>query len=529
MKFTDIIALAWRNLRQAKLRTSLTIIGVIVGVAAIVTMVSFGLGLQNNLLKDALARIDLFTSITVMGPGADAMLAMQDQGPDMASNAASSAASSAGGDENGAGASSEEKSDGDASTTPTPAPTPPRMLDDAAIAELQSIKGIRYVLPNFSFSNYVRFEGRTRRAFIGGAPQSIEYNPRFKKFLAGRHFTSEAALELVVTEKFISWVRSKPRLDRDRRRRPGGPFQIAPTRSEEERMREANGILGKELVLLTLREQNSAPSSVFGIPIIDISSNEINGDPLSEFGEQYEERVYRIVGVLKAEDGFDINNFMETDMFVPLEQAKQFRETNRDPMSRMGELLAGDIGYQNAEVRVADVSQVDSIKEEIKKRGFRAWSFTNQVEEIRRIFLIVNSALALLGGISLLVASFGISNTMIMSIRERTREIGVMKAIGGSDGEIMRIFFVEASLIGLAGGALGVLGGWGIDRVANTLANGWILKQVGQTVRHIEFFSIPWYLSSGAILFAIMISLIAAIYPAMRAAKVDPIKALRYE
>ncbi|HKE04279.1 MAG TPA: ABC transporter permease, partial [Blastocatellia bacterium] len=60
MKFADIIALAWRNLRQAKLRTSLTVIGVIVGVAAIVTMVSFGLGLQNNLLRDALARIDLF-------------------------------------------------------------------------------------------------------------------------------------------------------------------------------------------------------------------------------------------------------------------------------------------------------------------------------------------------------------------------------------------------------------------------------------------------------------------------------------
>ena len=84
-------------------------------------------------------------------------------------------------------------------------------------------------------------------------------------------------------------------------------------------------------------------------------------------------------------------------------------------------------------------------------------------------------------------------------------------------------------LIGLAGGALGVLCGWGIDFMANTLANRWILKQVGQALRRIEFFSIPWYLTTGAILFAIVVSLIAAIYPAMRAAKVDPIKALRYE
>jgi ABC-type antimicrobial peptide transport system permease subunit len=516
MKFADIIALALRNLRQARLRTSLTVIGVVVGVAAIVTMVSFGLGLQNNLLRDALARIDLFTSITVMGPGTDALLAMQDQSQDGASN------------DNGAGESNGEKSDGDASSTPEPTPAPTRMLDDTAIAELQGLDGIRYVLPNFSFSSYVRFEGRTRRAFIGGAPQSIDYNPRFKKFLAGHHFTGEGALEVVVTERFISWVRSKKKPNGNRRRRPGGPFQIAPTRSEEERAREANGILGGEIVFMIPREQNAAPSSVFGIPIIDVSLNE-NGDSSSEFGEQYEERVYRIVGVLKAEDGFDINNFMETDMFVPLNQAREFREANRDPMSRIGELLSGDTGYQNAEVRVIDVSQVESVKEEIRKRGFRVWSFNNQIEEIKRVFLIVNSALALIGGISLLVASFGISNTMIMSIRERTREIGVMKAIGGSDGEIMRIFFVEASLIGLTGGALGVLGGWGIDRMANMLANRWILQQVGQTVRRIEFFAIPWYLSTGAILFAIIISLAAAIYPAMRAAKVDPIKALRYE
>jgi putative ABC transport system permease protein len=118
---------------------------------------------------------------------------------------------------------------------------------------------------------------------------------------------------------------------------------------------------------------------------------------------------------------------------------------------------------------------------------------------------------------------------MIMSIRERTREIGIMKAIGGSDGEIMKIFFVEASLIGLLGGVLGLLSGWAVDRVANMLANQWIVRQTGQAMRYVEFFSIPWYLSCGAILFAVFISLLAAIYPASRAAKVDPIKALRYE
>src|SRR5206468_9304959 len=127
----------------------------------------------------------------------------------------------------------------------------------------------------------------------------------------------------------------------------------------------------------------------------------------------------------------------------------------------------------------------------LEQLGFRAFSVVTQLEEIERVFLIINSSLALIGGIALLVASFGISNTMIMSIRERTREIGIMKAIGGSDGEIMRIFFVEASLIGLAGGILGVLSGCGIDRIANILANRWVQKQATEDIRYIDFFSVP--------------------------------------
>src|SRR5437667_460952 len=76
MNFIDIIALAWRNLRQAKLRTALTVVGVVIGVAAIITMVSFGIGLQQNIITNAFAKLDLFTAIAVFGPSADELLAM---------------------------------------------------------------------------------------------------------------------------------------------------------------------------------------------------------------------------------------------------------------------------------------------------------------------------------------------------------------------------------------------------------------------------------------------------------------------
>jgi putative ABC transport system permease protein len=143
------------------------------------------------------------------------------------------------------------------------------------------------------------------------------------------------------------------------------------------------------------------------------------------------------------------------------------------------------------------------------------------------VFLIIDSVLGLLGGISLLVASFGIANTMIMSILERTREIGIMKAIGAEDREIKLIFFFEAAVIGLTGGIIGCLAAWGIDALANRLAYRFILKPQGASF--VDFFSLPPWLWLGAILFALGVSILAALYPASRAARIDPVRALRHD
>lgn len=499
MNFTDIIALALRNLRQAKVRTVLTMLGVIIGVGAIVTMVSFGIGLQQNLLRDAFARIDLFTSITIIGPGADTLLALSDN----------QARRDGRDEENGAGA----------------APSPARVLDEAALAELRAIPGVRYVQPQIIYQGIVRFDGRTRRIGIGGAPQDpegVEYNPRFTDLLAGRNLQLAPATpgEIVITERFLANMRRKP----GGPRQGGGPFRPAPLKSEEERRREAAEVIGQELTLLTLpgAPANDDNQSVFGIPLPGDARTRSTGNT-----QGYQERVYRIVGVLRTGEGIDFMPGGNALVWLPFAEVEQLRELQGDPLRQLGEMIAGESGYQNVELRVADLARVEAVREELRRRGFNFFSLSNQLEEVKRVFLIVNASLALIGGLALLVASFGISNTMIMSIRERTREIGIMKAIGGSDGEIMRIFFVEAGLIGLAGGVIGLCAGWGVDRIANLLANRWIARQAGQGLRQIDFFSIPWYLAAGAILFALLVSLIAAIYPARHAARVDPVVALR--
>ncbi len=532
MNLVDIMALALRNLRQAKLRTALTVLGVVIGVAAIITMVSFGIGLQKNIIANAFAKLDLFTVITVFGPSADELLALSGGQGD---NSGSVSRRSAPKPEPSSSPSSSPAVSPSASTASIPAATPGaspvagpdlrrRLLDDAAVAELAKIKGVRYALPVIVFQSYVRYNERTERHRIGGALASVEYNPRFKKFLAGQAFTSDSASEVIVTENFLNQFGAKGNR-RARRAGPGGPsgngpFTPAVAKTEEQRRSEANQVLGRELSLLTLPNASVEPASVFGIPL-DLLGTEDAGGPQ----ENLERHPFRIVGVLETEAGITLDQFMRSEIYVPIEQASRFREANRDPIEKMGAALIGDAGYQRAEMRVTDPTEVRTIQQEITKLGFNSFSLNNQIDEIRYVFLVVNGGLALLGGIALLVASFGIANTMIMSILERTREIGIMKAIGGSDSEIMRIFFFEASLIGLAGGTFGVIGGWGVDRIANFMVNRYVVKQPP----YIEFFSIPWYLWVGAIAFAVLISLLAAVYPALRAARVDPIKALRHD
>jgi ABC-type antimicrobial peptide transport system permease subunit len=249
-------------------------------------------------------------------------------------------------------------------------------------------------------------------------------------------------------------------------------------------------------------------------------------------------RVYRIAGVLAQEPGG--NRFRglaaPSNIYLPLDDARSWKDDHPDPIARVALRLARqkgivdkdkNVSFTTAVVRVDDPMQLNEVRARLSELGFGSFSFVDEFKQIRSIFLIINSALALLGGISLLVASLGIANTMLMSTIERTREIGIMKAIGAQEGEIKKIFFVEASVIGLVGGVIGALLAWGVDGIANQLAYRFILQPRG--VDFLEFFWLPPYLWLGALALALFVSILAAVYPASRAARVDPVTALRHD
>jgi len=224
------------------------------------------------------------------------------------------------------------------------------------------------------------------------------------------------------------------------------------------------------------------------------------------------------------------------DIYIPLPAAHEWSINHRGPMNEVALALARESGsldksesegYESAVIRVDDPVVLTQVRKRLTELGFGSFSIVDQLEQIRTVFLIIDSVLGLLGGISLLVASFGIANTMIMSILERTREIGIMKAIGAEDREVKMIFFFEAAVIGLTGGIIGALAAWGIDGISNRLAYRFILKPQGASF--VDFFSLPPYLWLGAILFALVVSILAALYPAARAARIDPVRALRHD
>ena len=124
------------------------------------------------------------------------------------------------------------------------------------------------------------------------------------------------------------------------------------------------------------------------------------------------------------------------------------------------------------------------------------------------------------------MASLGIINTLVMAILERRREIGVMKALGASDIDVKKLFFVEAGAMGALGGVLGITLGWLIGRVINFGTNVYMRRQ---DLPPENFWYVPAWLVFGALAFAVIVSLGAGLYPASRAAKLDPVQALRHD
>ncbi|HIE12349.1 MAG TPA: ABC transporter permease [Desulfotomaculum sp.] len=237
----------------------------------------------------------------------------------------------------------------------------------------------------------------------------------------------------------------------------------------------------------------------------------------AERGESTKTVRVRVVGVMAETGGQN-----DLNLVIPLKTARDLHHW-REGVTRA---QAQSRGYESAKVKVKGPEMVEEVQQEIERLGFSSFSMKQMLQAVGTLSKIVQVILGGIGGIALLVASFGIMNTMIMSIYERTREIGILKVIGSSVGDIKRIFLFEAGAIGFAGGVLGLLVGWTGTQLINFAASAFIVRAGGNPV---TVAYVPLWLALFAVGFTTLVGLVAGLYPAVRAARLEPLTAIRQE
>ena len=196
-----------------------------------------------------------------------------------------------------------------------------------------------------------------------------------------------------------------------------------------------------------------------------------------------------------------------------------------------GEKAPDSTGYDEVRVKCVDSASVSAVQQAITDMGFQCSSMEDSRKYFDEQLTMIQTMLGGLAAISLFVAAIGIANTMVMSIYERTKEIGVMKVLGAELGAIRSMFLTESAMIGLIGGVVGVALSFLISYLLNNVplvAN--LLATLGLSFGNGGAVSIiPWWLVLVAMVFSMMVGVVFGFIPANRAVKISALEAIRHD
>jgi putative ABC transport system permease protein len=454
LKTRDLSELAVRNLREAVLRNSLTTLGVAVGVASLVAMLSLGVGLQ-TLASQRLTRSGLFDAVFV---------------------------------------TSQRNFRGPGRRPPTPDSAPKqdtRPLNEDVRQQLSKLSGVTEVYPQIRFITDVRYAGKSETTSVLGLPDSSRSSGSFEG-MTGKYFSSPTAAEAILQIEFAKLLSDQP-----------------------------PSLLGKELTL-RYAERAALSKDADDEALLDAAMG--SGTPGISIVPH--EKTLRIVGVIESDPSAGIGGFGGARVYLPLKTAEQLHVAQPDDLETFLSGNSAKPSYMALTVRVHSPKDVLQVEEAIKKMGFATFSLLDATKGLRLVFTVFDLFLGLFGSLALTVASLGIINTLVMAILERRREIGILKALGATDRDVRSLFFAEAGAMGLFGGLFGVALGW---LIGSALTWGTTIYLHRQNLPGVKISYVPWWLALGAIGFAIVVSLVAGLYPAARAARLNPVEALRYE
>jgi len=185
----------------------------------------------------------------------------------------------------------------------------------------------------------------------------------------------------------------------------------------------------------------------------------------------------------------------------------------------------GITGAQAGKVKV-DIGKVSNIRSQVEQMGFVTESVTDLVNDINSFFTIIRVAMIVLGTIIMSISAMGMLNTLSVSLLQRTKEVGILKALGAKRKDIFKMFVLEAAIISFLGGALGFFGGYGTAYAINIAFNIIAVRSGHSTL---NFVYIPYYFVVAIVVFILFLGLVTGLMPARRAARIHALDALRYE
>lgn len=474
MRWSDLLRMSASSLKRRKLRTFLTVLGVVIGTASIVVMISLGLGLQQSMYEEV-EQSGGTTSLTVTGQ----------QGYGMGSMYI------------GMSGMEEEESE--------------KYITDDVIEDLRALEHVKSAEPVINiqalglkgnYEGYLDIYGMSPTAL---EDMNLELEP------GGRLPDPDSPeLELLYGNAIIMnfydknsgkgyWDGEIPDID-----------------------------LQNDKIFLVL-DQDAYYQSQYTDVMANSGTGESGGTDGSTAGPKIAKKyVVQACGVIAG--GAETYNANSYSVFCDITRLKEYlqkefrgRAIPGQPTTKSGKPYSRFV-YTSAKLQADDMENVEELSNTIRSMGYNVSSNIEYINAMKSQFAMVQAVLGGIGAVSLLVAAIGIANTMLMSIYERTKEIGVMKVIGCSLKNIGEMFLLEAAFIGLAGGLIGNILSLLMSAGINAVVSGSGMVSGGAGISYIP----PWLmlLSMG---FAVLVGMTAGFFPAMRAMKLSPLAAIRSE
>lgn len=462
--------MARENLFRRKLRTSLTVLSIVIGTVSIVLMIALGIGIQASVKE----QFNSFGSVNVLEVS-------------MKQN--------------------------DTKTSRFQEETKTTGLSDSDVEYLASLDGVDGVAP--TISTRVKLVSNQYETYVN----AVGYDPALMSLMGfkvkeGNLLSDNYHNEILFGDKALEGFK-KTQSDNPNSaiQRPDDPEDLATSDSSGGSRRMGGNPFGDEV------------TKVYPVnPLTERFKMNLN---ISEDTSEGVRKLYSFNGVGILEPGDSAKDY---NVYIPMKVLDKLLKEYTESKVKVNpdgttENQTYTTTYSSIMVKVNDLDLVTEIQDIIEGQGYSVFSLMSILDTINSTLAVLQIALGAIGGISLFVAAIGITNTMVMAITERKKEIGIMKVIGATFKDIKRLFLIESALIGLIGGIIGIVLCIGLSKLISSPMFSRVMSGGGSGTSFA--FSIPEWLIISGLVFTTLIGILSGYLPAVKAMRSSALEAIR--